>query len=260
MDVYGALEGFKGTPDESGVFSDLDGTISAIARTPEEAMVTDGVRAALRALATRFGVVGIVSGRDSDDAQRMVGIESLLYIGSHGLEWTENGAHHYAPEVAGHFGAAASLAYELNDYFKNTAVRVEKKRLGAALHYRLAEDKEAAFALIEPVVSKMLAKYPMRALSGRYVVELKPDVSIDKGRSVTAICLSRGLKHALYLGDDVTDIDAFRALRSLREDKGVDTVSVAVASAEAAPEVADAADYTIPDVDAAAALLAWLAD
>ncbi|MDP2211434.1 MAG: trehalose-phosphatase [Candidatus Aquicultor sp.] len=260
MDIHSALVEFKAHPGVTGIFSDLDGTLSAIARTPESASITPDVREALTMLNEKYKVVGIVSGRDSDDAKRMVELEGLLYIGSHGLEWIEEGRRHYAPQVKKYFGMAPSLYNELSDYFAKTDIRVEKKSLGAALHYRLSADKDAALALIEPVVEKMLAKYPMQVVRGRFVVELKPDVAQDKGGAIVAICQREELSKALYLGDDVTDIDAFRALRKLEETENFKAVSVAVASNEAADEVAEAADFTLAGVDEVEALLRWLAE
>ncbi|HCG99853.1 MAG: trehalose-phosphatase [Candidatus Aquicultor primus] len=260
MDIHSALVEFKAHPGVTGIFSDLDGTLSAIAQTPESASVTAEVREALTMLKERYKVVGIVSGRASDDAQRMVGLNDLLYIGSHGLEWIEEGRRYYAPQVKQYLGMAPSLYNELSDYFTRTDIRVEKKNLGAALHYRLAADKDAALALIEPVVEKMLAEYPMKVVRGRFVVELKPDIPLNKGDAIVAICQRDGLAKALYIGDDITDIDAFKALRKLEETENFKAVSVAVASKEADAEVAEAADFTLASVDEVEALLRWLAE
>ncbi|MDI6816171.1 MAG: trehalose-phosphatase [Actinomycetota bacterium] len=260
MDIYSTLVEFKAHPGVTGIFSDLDGTLSAIAQTPESASVTTGVREVLTMLKERYKVVGIVSGRASDDAKRMVGLDDLLYIGSHGVEWIEEGERHYAPEVKKYLDMAPSLHNELSDYFTKTDIRVEKKDLGAALHYRLSADKDAALALIEPVVEKMLAKYPMKVVRGRFVVELKPDIGLDKGDTIIAVCLREGLANVLYIGDDVTDIDAFKALRRLEETENFKAVSAAVASNEAAAEVAEAADFSLAGVDEVEELLRWLAE
>lgn len=260
MDIHSALVEFKAHPGVTGIFSDLDGTLSAIAQTPESALVAPEVREALTMINERYKVVGIVSGRASDEAQRMVGLDDLLYVGSHGLEWIEAGKRYYAAEVKKYFAMAPSLYNELSDYFAKTDIRVEKKSLGAALHYRLAVDKDAALALIEPVIEKMLAKYPMKVVRGRFVVELKPDVAQNKGDAIIGICRREGLSKALYLGDDVTDIDAFNALRGLEETENFKAVSVAVVSNEAAAEVAEAADFTLKSVNEVEALLRWLAE
>ena len=260
MDIHSALVEFKAHPGVTGIFSDLDGTLSEIAETPESATVTSGVREALKMLKERYKVVGIVSGRAADDARRMVGLDDLFYVGSHGLEWIEGGRRFYAPQVKRYFGMAPSIYNELSDYFAETDIRVEKKNLGAALHYRLAADKDAALALIEPVVEKVLAKYPMKVVRGRFVVELKPDVAEDKGDAIVGVCLREGLSKGLYLGDDVTDIDAFNALRRLEETENFKAVTVAVVSNEAAAEVAEAADFTLKSVDEVEALLRWLAE
>jgi len=257
--LYEALTNWKEHPEKSGIFSDLDGTLSKIAPTPAEAIVTPEMRKVLQDINKKYAVVGIVSGRDSTEARRMVALENLVYIGNHGLEWLEDGKQfYYVPEAFNFFGLAGNLASELSDIFNATGYFVERKKLGVAVHYRQVEDKEQAKARIEEVLKPMLAKYPLKQAEGRYVIELKPDLPVNKGDAVTVIALRAGIERAMYLGDDVTDIDAFQALRQLRDEGRLQTVSIAIASDESAPAVMQEADYVVQSVDAAEALLRWM--
>lgn len=257
--IYDALRQFKESPGRTAVFSDLDGTLSKIARTPAEARITPGMRDILKKLTEKYGIIGIISGRDSSDARRIIAIDNIAYIGNHGLEWIENGKQFYAPEAFNFFGLAASLDAELSELFKETDVFIEKKKLGVALHYRLAKDKGEARRLIEQAVKPLIEKYPLRKLNGRYVIELKPDLPINKGDAVTVIAISRDIDNAIYLGDDITDIDAFNALNMLEREGRLRAVSVSVASDESPPEVKEEADYVVKGVDEVKALLSWMA-
>ncbi|HZD60178.1 MAG TPA: trehalose-phosphatase [Anaerolineae bacterium] len=258
--LHNALKPLKSDPGNTGVFSDLDGTLSKIARTPADAAITPSMRDVLRRLTEKYGIFGIVSGRDSSEAKKIIDIDNVAYIGNHGLEWIENGKQFYTPEASNFFGLAASLEADLIELFKKTDVFIEKKKLGVALHYRSAKDKEGARGLIEKMIKPIVAEYPLRRLDGRYVIELKPDLPINKGDAITVIAMSRGLNNAVYLGDDITDIDAFNALRTLRDESNLRTISVGVASDESPPQVEEEADYVIKSVDEVEALLSWMVE
>ncbi len=256
--LYEALANWKEHPEKSGIFSDLDGTLSKIAPTPAEAVVTPEMRAVLQGIVDKYAVVGIVSGRDSTEARRILALDNVIYIGNHGLEWLEDGKQFYAPEAFNFFGLAGNLAAELSVIFDKSGYIVERKKLGVAVHYRQVEDKELAKGRIKEAVEPMVAKYPLKQSEGRYVIELKPDLPVNKGDAITVIALRTGIERAMYLGDDVTDIDAFQALGRLREQGRLQTVSIAIASNESAPDVMHEADYVIQSVDAAEELLRWI--
>ncbi len=81
---------------------------------------------------------------------------------------------------------------------------------------------------------------------GRKVLEVRPPVALDKGLGITSLLRSVPVSAALYVGDDTTDLDAFRGLRALVESGALnDAVCVAVASDEAPPELAHEADLTV---------------
>jgi trehalose 6-phosphate phosphatase len=89
---------------------------------------------------------------------------------------------------------------------------------------------------------------------GRLVVELRPDLGADKGTALETLAERLSLRGLLCLGDDVTDVDMFRVAERLRS-QGLATVRIAVASAEAAPEVMEAADYALDGVEGVERLL-----
>lgn len=231
------------------LFLDYDGTLTPIVERPEDALLADETRAVLRRLAQRHAVA-IVSGRDLEDVRQRVGIEGLHYAGSHGFDIAgPRGSHAHEAARA----AAPQLAAAAADVERATArlpgVQLERKRFTLAVHYRRAH--EADVPAVREAVARAQARHPaLRVTSGKKVFELRPDVHWDKGRAVLWLIETLGLQDALpvYIGDDVTDEDAFRALAG----RGV---GIAVHDA---PQTT-AAQYTLRDPDEVRALLAGLA-
>ena len=250
-----------------GIFSDVDGTLSPIAPTPEEARLANGALAALGALRSGFDAVGLVSGRAPLDLWRMAPAPGLLYAGNHGFErlaLDAGGAPHVepipeaAPWRAPVAAALAELRAELGDTLPGA--RFEDKGVTASLHVRATADPAAAERMALAAARRAARRHGLRVTRGRMIIELRPPLAMDKGVIITALCQEAGLRSAIYLGDDRTDMDAFRALRLLTqtspEFRGL---SVAVLHDEAPPGLARAAQVTVAGVAGAVALLEWLA-
>jgi trehalose 6-phosphate phosphatase len=203
-------------------------------------------------------VVGVVTGRAAADARRLLGTDALLVIGNHGLEWLEPGEHEVAPmpalawAVEAVEGIVAALPLE-------RGVWVEHKGYSATFHYRSAADPPAArdrvLAALGDVTSRGLTLRP-----GRMSVELRPRGAGDKGTAVERAITRFALRGLLLLGDDVTDLDMFRAAAEARAAGRLSATILAVAGVgEVPPSVAAAADAVLPDPAAAAELLSALA-
>jgi trehalose 6-phosphate phosphatase len=131
---------------------------------------------------------------------------------------------------------------------------VEDKGASLAVHYRQAESPEAAPGLLGPPLHALARDRGLAVLPGRMVLELAPLEVPGKGSVITQHVRARGLRAALYAGDDAADLDAFAALDRLRED-GTLAVKVAVSSNETLPELLAGADMV---VDGPAGLLSLL--
>jgi trehalose-phosphatase len=176
-----------------------------------------------------------VSGRTSDDARRLVGVdEGVVYVGTHGLE--------LAPEAAEWRGELDALAHDAD-------WPVEDKRLSISFHYRDVEDEEEAVERLERVAT-LAGTRGLKARWGRKVLEVLPPVEASKGTAVASLLREHDLGRALYAGDDTTDLDAFLALDGLEV-----AVRVAVSSAEAPTELGVAADVVVGSTDALLELL-----
>lgn len=196
------------------IFLDYDGTLTPIVDDPDEALLPDATRETLRRLARRFPVA-VVSGRDLADVRDRVGLEGLHYAGSHGFDiegpdLRRQRGEAYLPALD---AAREELAERLADI---PGARVERKRFAIAVHHRRTPaEREAEVA--ERVAEVAAAHPELRRSAGKKVHELRPDVEWDKGRALLWLLDALDLEDEdvlpVYIGDDVTDEDAFRALR-----------------------------------------------
>jgi trehalose 6-phosphate phosphatase len=226
------------------VFLDYDGTLTPIVDRPEDAVISRGMRRTVRELAGRCPVC-VVSGRDRRVVQELMGIDDLIVAGSHGFDiWSPEGT--IEREEGAEFealldGVKRRLHEELDPI---EGALVEPKRTSVAAHYRLVSDEERP--KVREVVDTILAQHPndLRITPGKMVYEIQPKIEWDKGRAMLYLLetldLDRDVVVPLYLGDDVTDEDAFEALA----DRGI---GIFVGSVDD-PEVAGrttAADYIL---------------
>src|ERR687885_2792206 len=158
---YGAVDpigSLKAHPERAALFLDVDGTLAPIVEHPEDARVPDETRAELERLRDRYALVACVSGRTSDDARRIVGVDGLVYVGTHGLELSPD-ADRYRSELH-------ALADEVD-------WPIEDKRLTLSFHYRDVDDEAAAVTRLERV-AELAAEHGLRARWGRKVLEVLP--------------------------------------------------------------------------------------
>lgn len=227
----------RSEPGRAGVLLDVDGTLAPIVARPELSVVPEETREQVRRLAGRYALVACVSGRTGKEAERLVGVEGVVYVGVHGLE--------LAPE-------AERWRETLRPFAGEDWPWLEDKGLTVAFHWREAPNDEQARRSLELVAERARAA-GIEAHWGRKVLELRPPVEADKGTAVRALLAERGLTRALYAGDDTTDLDAFAALDGLEL-----AVRVAIASAEAPAALRARADVVLDSPAALAGLLAQL--
>lgn len=242
----------------AGLLTDLDGTLAPIVIDPPSARALPGAAEALARLAAAGVVVGVVSGRAAVDARRILGRDDVLVIGNHGLEWLEPGA--TAPAAAPQAArASAAIDRALAVVPDGPGVRVEHKGLSATVHFRQAPDPAAAAARTRAALAA--ASIPGVAVrAGRMSLELRPGDAGDKGSAVAEVARRHRLRGLVVIGDDVTDLDMFRAAHRLRDDAGLAATVIAVGGAGEVPaEVAGAADALLPDPAAVVDLLRVLA-
>lgn len=204
---------------ELALFLDYDGTLTPIVRRPEEATLSDEMRSLLSELAGHC-TLAVVSGRDRKNAEKMVQLDNVVYAGSHGFDIRGPDGLRMQQEGAQHaLGALDQAEEELRRRIASVeGAHVERKKFAIAIHYREVEDEEKVRHM-EQVVDEVVREHPgLRKRGGKKIFELQPDVEWDKGQAVLWLTEALGLDHpgvfVIYIGDDVTDEDAFGVLRS----------------------------------------------
>jgi trehalose-phosphatase len=199
---------------EPAVFLDYDGTLTPIVERAEDATIDDRVRATIAGL-SQLCTVAVVSGRDLADVRHMVGVEGIWFAGSHGFDIvapdgtsTQHGAE-FLPALD---AAEAALRPRLAAI---DGARLERKRFAIAAHFRQVSSDDVD--QVEREVRAVAAEQPdLKVTGGKMIFELRPNLDWHKGRALLALIDTLGLDRddvvPLYIGDDETDEDGFRAL------------------------------------------------
>ncbi|HEY2594657.1 MAG TPA: trehalose-phosphatase, partial [Chloroflexota bacterium] len=127
-------------------------------------------------------------------------------------------------------------------------------------HYRLAPDPDLTGSALLAILGRWAIPSGLRIEEGRRVFNLLPPLTVTKGTAVTWLVREHRLEGVVYLGDDVTDAHAFRALHALRQSSGVRTLAIGVVGSETPPSVRELADASVPSVAAVAELLCRVLD
>lgn len=235
----------------SGFFSDFDGVLSEIAPTPDSAVAYPGVPEAVANIAGQVDVAGVITGRAVDDIASRIDIGELIVVGNHGLEWSErNVRHDHAAGVA----VIETIAKVLDQVKAELASQTdvdrliwENKRLSGTIHFRNTDDPAEVESLLLPIVQPLAEANGLRCTPGKMIVELRPTAMVTKGTALSEIIDKYELESAIFIGDDVTDVDGFRALNELRN-AGKHTLSIGVVTIDAHPDVAAYADIVVGSV------------
>jgi trehalose 6-phosphate phosphatase len=223
------LERLASDPRRAGLFLDFDGVLAPIVPRPEDAALPAESRDELRRLRERYELVAVVSGRAGEDVRSRVGLDGVVYVGTHGLELTPE-AERWRTTLAAFAADAPWPPAEL-----------ELKGLAVSFHYRDRADEPAAIRELDAIADEARAR-GLVARFGRRILEVLPPVDSNKGTAVRRLLAEHRIRRALAAGDDTTDIDSFRALDGLEL-----AVRVAVASTESPPQLRECADVVVPD-------------
>jgi trehalose 6-phosphate phosphatase len=243
-----ALGPIRAEPARSAILLDIDGTLAPIVRHADDAHVPEATRSVLIEVSRRYGLVGCVSGRRAAAARAIVAIGTIAYVGNHGGELLRPGSTtaEVDPELAAWTERVQAFAAgQTTAERQRLRVRREDKGAIVAFHWRGAPDEDAAEADVRAIAAR--AEQEGFAVHwGRKVLEVRPPVRFDKGLAVAALLRGAGMSAALYVGDDTTDLDAFRGLRGLASSGELETaLCIAVSSDEAPPELAQEADLAV---------------
>jgi len=208
------VQDIAGGNRQLAVFLDYDGTLTPIVSHPEKALLSDSTRQTLQALAMQASVT-ILSGRDLNDVRQRVDIATITYGGSHGFDIA--GPRGLRKQVGTQFLPKLDMIEkELGKQLAGIpGAHVERKCFSIAAHYRNVNESDVP--KVQRAVSEVAARHrELRRMEGKKVYELLPCTDWDKGKALLWLLENLGLEHGkvhpIYIGDDRTDEDAFRAL------------------------------------------------
>jgi trehalose 6-phosphate phosphatase len=202
--------------------------------------------------------VAVISGRDTDALAARLPIDGLMLIGNHGLE--ERNGRSRLVAAAEAFTTPLERAAAAIDRLEEThipGVRVEGKRAGVSVHFRNAADPSQAQASLQPPLERIAERERLRLYAGRMVWELRPPLGIDKGAVLRRLAAVLRPQAIIYMGDDVTDADAFAALKAMTD---IQTVAVGVRSHEVRDATFADCDLMVDGVAGATQFLGELVD
>ena len=236
----------------SALISDIDGTLSRIVARPVDATVSEPVRASLRRLLPRLDLLGVVTGRESEVARRMVGVEGMTYVGSYALQPGSLG-----PEAQRDVDTVklAVLPY----VGRLPCVHLEQKDVSFALHFRNCDDPAGTRSRLISLVEPLVAGSGTKIVEGKQVIEVVPRALPDKGSAFATLLAQHAIRGAIFIGDDLGDTAAFREVRRRRLEEGRPGLAIAVVDAETPDAVLEYADLALAGVDAVEAFLEALA-
>lgn len=195
---------------------DYDGTLTPIVSRPELAVLSDDMRDVLKKIAKRYSTA-VISGRALDDVRDMVNVDGIYYAGNHGFE-ISNDVKLVNPD-------AEKIKPVINEICRKMGKKlihiegsiVENKGVTASVHYRMVSEND--FIELEKIFKETIAPYvekgKIRITKGKKVFEIRPNIEWDKGKTVEWVIDAIGKKGLpVYIGDDQTDEDAFKALKN----------------------------------------------
>ena len=200
------------------IFLDYDGTLTPIVERPDLAVLSNEMRDVLKELCRKY-TVSIVSGRDRRDVENLVGLEGIFYAGSHGFDIKGPKVSMIQPQAQ----ETISVIQKITEYFKNKfsgieGLLVEEKKFSVAVHYRLVDESKYLEKIEKEVRRIVDLEKELRLMSGKKVFEILPNIDWNKGKAILwimqALNISWDESSIIYIGDDTTDEDAFRAIRT----------------------------------------------
>ncbi|KAK7282802.1 hypothetical protein RIF29_11868 [Crotalaria pallida] len=217
-------------------FLDYDGTLSPIVADPDKAYMSTKMKGTLKEIARHFPTA-IVTGRCIDKVYNFVRLARVYYAGSHGMDIkgpTKNRSHEKGNNgKAMLFQPASQFLPMIDEVYKILQEKtksvpgamVENNKFCLSVHFRCVDEK--SWAPLAEQVRLVINEYPkLKLTQGRKVLEIRPTIKWDKGKALEFLLQSLGYDNSnevfpIYIGDDRTDEDAFKVLRSRGQGIGI---------------------------------------
>jgi trehalose 6-phosphate phosphatase len=240
--------------DDLVVGLDFDGTLAPIVENPEDAHIHPEAGEVLSKLAAQVRAVAVVTGRPARQALALGGLEEvgraigesgreLFVLGQYGNErWTSTDRRVISPKPPRGLATFTSELPRLLRRADAGEAWIEEKGLAVAVHTRRLDDADAAYERLMPVLSEAAKSFDLDVEPGRSVIEIRAH-GMHKGAAVHKLVDELGAKAVVFGGDDLGDIEAFKAVEELRG-RGFPGLLVCSASSEE-NTLADMADVVV---------------
>jgi trehalose-phosphatase len=206
------------------LFFDYDGTLAPIAKTPQQAVISEKVKELLETLSRKPNLaLAIISGRELKDVKNIVGLKNIIYAGNHGLE-IEGPKIKFESHVSPRSKSVMRDIYEnlISNFSRIKGVLIEDKGLAISVHYRLVDAKNMHefLSIFFEITKPFTANNKIKINEGKKVYEIRPMVAWDKGKTVLWLLarqqflVEEDKVIPVYFGDDITDEDSFKALKN----------------------------------------------
>jgi trehalose 6-phosphate phosphatase len=253
-EIRDRLRAWREAPGSVAIFTDIDGTLAPIVPTPDMSEVPAELKELLGRLSEEYLLVAGISGRKTEDALELVGLADVVYFGNHGFEILRDGEVEITPEALPYQEKVQELEDKAREELEPLGAFVEEKGITASIHYRNAPPEVGERAV--EFVKREGERLGLRITVGRGVIEARPPIRADKGTAVRTLVEEYRPERAMFIGDDTTDLDAFRELAKLREEGTLkEILCVGVASEEGPPEITSEADIVVDGVDGVGGVL-----
>jgi trehalose 6-phosphate phosphatase len=252
-----ALQALAMKPASSGLVLDFDGVLSPIVTDPSSSAMPDQVAATLARLVGSLGLLAIMSGRPAKFLADRVRVPGVPLLGSYGIEQIRNGELLIDPDAVPWLGPVAEATRALGDLLATSpGIRIERKSVSVAVHWRQAPNREAAGNEVERIAAQVAANTGLQLEPGKLVQELRPPVKMNKGTAISALLDREKPVVIAYAGDDLGDLPALEAVKEKEHGYAL----VVDHGPETDQRLLRIADETFAGTDGFAAWLAALAD
>jgi len=209
-----AMEALAEDPSRGGLVLDFDGVLSPIVEDPVTSAMPDRVAASLTRLTRVLGLLAIISGRPAEFLAGRIRVPGIPLLGSYGIEHFRDGVRQMDPGAEKWLSHVREAGLALRARLaRSPGIRVEEKPVSVAVHWRQAPDHATAADEVHRVTAQVAAETGLAAEPGKLVEELRPPIRVDKGSAVSALLAGTRLAVAVYVGDDLGDIPALRAVQ-----------------------------------------------
>ena len=238
----------------------MDGTISPIPRDFLETPVPPPTLPQLTELASRLDLLAVISGRKAAALREIIDIPGVKYIGHYGMEWWENETAVMHPDVSTSLSDMRAVAAELETLRSIDGVIIQDKWASISVHYNTVQQPSTAKQQILDFLEKSPHIKNLRLMDEKTNIGIVPKLDIDKGTAVTRLIGQYHLRSAIYLGDDIGDLPAFRAIRVAREKQEFMGLAVLVTGGATSQSLQNEVDFTLDGISETTALLDWLVE